>query len=197
MALPRVTLVGNSLGGMLALRLALADPGRVSALGLIDSAGLGRGVGLPLRLMTLPGLGELLVAWHRTTLGAWQWVFSLTLQLFAAPWRAPWAWLRQVYCMARSPGYLEATVAAARGELTIRGQRREVILREQLGRLTMPTLVIWGKRDRVLPLRHAWAAVARLPQGTLAIIPGAGHLAHVEQPKKVAAALSHFLAAHG
>ncbi|MCU0494778.1 MAG: alpha/beta fold hydrolase [Chloroflexaceae bacterium] len=191
-----VGLIGNSLGGLLALQLALAEPTRVSAIVLIDSAGLGQSVALPLRLLTLPGVGELVIAWNRTAPGAWQWAFGQGLQLFSMPWRVPWPWLSQLYCMARSPGYLEATVATARGAMTLFGQRPEAILREQLPSIHVPTLVIWGEYDRVLPLRHAHESVARLPQGQLAIIPGAGHLPHVECPAAVAAEIKRFLTVH-
>lgn len=58
----RAALAGNSLGGLVALRLALSDPQRVGSLALIDSAGLGREVTYALRLPTLPGYGELAIS---------------------------------------------------------------------------------------------------------------------------------------
>lgn len=192
LALASVGIVGNSLGGLIALRLALAAPERVTALGLIASAGLGRGVGLPLRLLTLPGVGEFVAAWNRTAFGAWQWTFGMALQLFAAPWRVPWLWLGQSYRMARSAGFLAATVATARSELTLAGQRREQIMREQLDQLSLPTMVVWGRRDRMLPFRHGHAAAASLSHSQFTPIPNAGHLPHVERPAEVAFALSRF-----
>ena len=62
-------MVGNSIGGLAALRLALSEPGKVSALGLMASAGLGQEVTYALRLPTLPGYGEAAVAWGKTPLG--------------------------------------------------------------------------------------------------------------------------------
>jgi 2-hydroxy-6-oxonona-2,4-dienedioate hydrolase len=64
--------VGNSIGGFAALRLALSELSRVGALGLVASAGLGREVTYALRLPTLPGYGEAAVAWGKTPLGAFQ-----------------------------------------------------------------------------------------------------------------------------
>jgi pimeloyl-ACP methyl ester carboxylesterase len=58
LGLERAVVAGNSIGGLTALRLALSEPERVSALGLVASAGLGREVTYALRLPTLPGYGE-------------------------------------------------------------------------------------------------------------------------------------------
>jgi pimeloyl-ACP methyl ester carboxylesterase len=68
----RAAVVGNSLGGLAALRLALSDPSRVVALGLMASAGLGREVSFALRSLTLPGYGEAVIAWGATPLGSVQ-----------------------------------------------------------------------------------------------------------------------------
>lgn len=194
--LDRVSIVGNSLGGLIALQLALSDPARVSSLGLISSAGLGRQVTLAMRLLTLPGLGKLATSWHRTAPGAWQWALNVSLLLFSRPARIRWSWLSQIYHMARMPGYLEATVSAARNELTLKGQREHLILLDALPHVRIPTLVLWGTRDRVIPPHQSQAAVTRLPHGNLAIIPGAGHIPHVECPDLVVSALSRFLPRH-
>ncbi len=61
----RATVVGNSLGGLVALRLALSNPSRVDALGLVDSAGLGWEITPALSLATLPGYGEAAIYWAK------------------------------------------------------------------------------------------------------------------------------------
>jgi 2-hydroxy-6-oxonona-2,4-dienedioate hydrolase len=68
LGLERAALVGNSLGGLVALRLALSEPARVSALGLVASAGLGWAVTYALRLPTLPGYGEAAITWGKRRL---------------------------------------------------------------------------------------------------------------------------------
>ena len=72
------------------------------------------------------------------------------------------------------------------------GGQREVLL-EDLPSLTMPTLVIWGARDRVFPKRQAQIAADRLKERSLAFIPDCGHLPQVERPDRFAAVLSRFL----
>jgi pimeloyl-ACP methyl ester carboxylesterase len=73
--------------------------------------------------------------------------------------------------------------------------QREVML-DRLPELTMPTLVIWGGRDYVLPPSQAQAAVDRLPHGRLALLADCGHLPHVECPDRFATVLSEWLAEH-
>ena len=89
------------------------------------------------------------------------------------------------------PGFLEATLTALRGVLDLCGQQ-EVLL-DKLPGVTLPTLIIWGVRDRVFPSHHARAAAERLPNGQLALIPACGHLPQVEAPERFVAALGSFL----
>ena len=65
---------------------------------------------------------------------------------------------------------------------------------DQLPRITVPTLIIWGERDRVLPKSQARRAVSQLERGTLALIPDCGHLPQVERPDSFVTVLSRFLA---
>lgn len=184
--------IGNSLGGLIALRLAFYRPERVRALVLVDSAGLGREVSLSLRTASLPVWGELAVAWHQTPIGAWQRVWERVVELFAWAPHVPAAWQWEQYWLAQCPGFLPATLAALRGTVDVFGQR-EVLL-EQLPRLAMPTLVVWGEHDSVFPLSQAREAVARLSRGKLAVIPGAGHMPHIEQPEQFVDTVCPFLA---
>jgi pimeloyl-ACP methyl ester carboxylesterase len=70
--------------------------------------------------------------------------------------------------------------------------QREVLV-ERLPSLGVPTLVVWGARDRVFPQSHARGAVVRLREGSLALIPDCGHMPHVECPDRFLAALDGFL----
>jgi len=65
----RAAVIGNSLGGLAGLRLALSEPERVTALGLVSSGGLGREVTYALRSLALPGYGRLAVAWGKSPPG--------------------------------------------------------------------------------------------------------------------------------
>jgi pimeloyl-ACP methyl ester carboxylesterase len=187
----RAGVAGNSFGGLVALHLALSEPERVSALVLVDSAGLGREVNPALVTLTLPGVGELAKALGGTPLGAAQRAFRRALLMFARPWQIPLKWVTGQYKVAQLPNFTEATQESLRNVVGLSGQR-EVFL-DQLPRLQMPTLVVWGIEDRVLPYWQATAAGTRLKKGTLKLIPSCGHLPHVEQPKRFVSILSEFL----
>jgi 2-hydroxy-6-oxonona-2,4-dienedioate hydrolase len=136
----RATVVGNSLGGLAGLRFALAEPERVAALGLVDSAGLGRRVSPALRTLSVLGYGRLTVAWGKRRPGAAQRVLGRAALLFTRPWRVPGEWLKEQYRLARLPGFLEAQLATLRSQVGLRGQR-EVLL-NRLPDLKPPTLVV-------------------------------------------------------
>jgi len=187
----RAAVIGNSFGGLTALHLALSEPGRLLALVLADSAGLGRAVNPALAALTPPGGGDLVKILDKTPLGAYQRALSRALLLFSRPWHIPPRWLKDQYQLAQIPNFMEATLESIRSAVSVVGQR-EVFL-DQLPNLRMPTLIVWGTEDRVIPPWHAGAAVPRLDKGTLKYIPNCGHLPHVEQPKRFVAIVDEFL----
>jgi pimeloyl-ACP methyl ester carboxylesterase len=188
----RAMFVGNSLGGFIALRLALSEPARVTALVLVDSAGLGRAVNPAFTSVNVPGLGEAAMPFWRTPIGAYQRAWGRTALLFAnSPGSVPREWIAEQKRLALSPGYLEAHLNVLRALVSPLGQRE--VLVDLLPALEIPTLVVWGTRDRVFPQSQAREAVSRLQEGTLALIPECGHMPHVECPDHFLAALGQFL----
>lgn len=161
----------------------------------MDSSGLGREINPALIALTLPGSADAAAAWLSTPLGAPQWVAMLASLTFAQPLLASPKWLAQQYSLAQTPGHLQGVVSCLRGELGLAGQRAVVL--DELPRLTMPTLVIWGTNDMVVPRHHAAAAAARLKNCRVVMIPNCGHLPQVERPDVFVTALSQFLAEQG
>jgi pimeloyl-ACP methyl ester carboxylesterase len=191
----RATVIGNSLGGLVGLRLALAEPERVTALGLVSSAGLGREVTYALRSMAVPGYGKLAVAWGKRRPGAAQRALGRAALVFARPRGAPRKWIKEQYRLARLPGFLEAQLATVRAQVGLKGQRE--VLVDRLAQLERPTMVVWGTRDRVIPYSHAKEAASRLQEGYLELIPECGHLPQVEQPERFVSGLRRFLSEKG
>jgi pimeloyl-ACP methyl ester carboxylesterase len=191
LSIERAALVGNSLGGLTALRLALAEPARVKALILVDSAGLGRAVNPTFTAVNVPGLGEAAIPFWRTSIGAYQRAWGRTALLFARPGNVPREWLAEQRRLALSPGYLEAHLSVLRNQISFGGQRE--VLVDQLPLLKMATLLVWGARDRVFSASQARDALAHLQEDSLALIPNCGHMPHVECPDRFVAALEGFL----
>ncbi len=187
----RTAVIGNSLGGLIALRLALSESSRISALALIDSAGLGREVSSALKWPALPGYGEAAITLSKTPLGATQRAWLRIPLLFARPERVPPEWIEEQYRLSQLPGFSQAVVAALRAQVDPGGQR-EVLL-DRLPSLEIPTLVVWGESDRIFPVSQARDAVAHLREGSLELVPDCGHLPHVERPERFVAALDRFL----
>lgn len=192
LGLSQVTLVGNSHGGLIALRVALATQDRVVALCLVDSAALGRETHPLLVMLALPMVGEAISLWCTTPWGAPQWTWMLASITFSQPQRIPLSWYANASRLARLQGHvMGGVVAPVRGQLGLTGQR-EVLL-GGLFDLEIPTLVIWGVDDQVVPSYHGIAAARQLRRGKLVVIPDCGHLPHVEQPESFNAALAEFM----
>jgi pimeloyl-ACP methyl ester carboxylesterase len=191
----RATFVGNSLGGLIALRLALSEPARVTSLVLVDSAGLGREVNPAFTSVNVPGIAEAAMPFWRTPPGAYQRALGRTVLLFAhPPGSVPREWLVEQCRLALLSGYLEAHVSVLRALVSPLGQRE--VLADRLPSLKTPTLVVWGARDRVFPQSQAREAVAHLSGGSLVLIPDCGHMPHVECPDRFLAVLGEFLGGH-
>ena len=88
--------------------------------------------------------------WAKTSPGAAERALRRGLLLFARPWQIPPKWLENQYRLAQMPNFMEATLASLRATVSVAGQRE--VLVDQLPRLMMPTLIVWGVEDRVFPL---------------------------------------------
>ncbi len=141
--------------------------------------------------LSSPGGGELAKTLDKTHLGAAQRSFRRALLLFARPWQIPWKWVKDQYKLAQLPNFTDATLSSLRTTVRATGQR-EVLL-DRLPQLQMPTLIVWGIEDRVLPYWQAEDALTRLQKGSLELISNCGHLPHVEQPKRFVSTLGEFL----
>jgi 4,5:9,10-diseco-3-hydroxy-5,9,17-trioxoandrosta-1(10),2-diene-4-oate hydrolase len=163
----------------------------VKSLVLIGSAGLGVEVTPVLRWITTPFQGDIAAAWGKTALGSIQRVAMRIPLLFGNPLRVPAWWILEQTRLAQRPGFLRANLDALRALVDLRGQR--VVLLDRLPDLELPTLLIWGGNDSVLPLRHAQMALSRLPMGSLEVIPVCGHMPHVEWADRCGKILDGFL----
>lgn len=187
----RATVGGNSIGGLISLNLRLQQPHVVTRLLLIDAAGLGHAVNPVLGLETLPGLGETAVSMALMPGGPQMRAAFRAQNLFAQPVRVPpeW-WLDQLRWGSGRP-ILAASLACKRAILDAAGQHHLVV--DRLPELTLPTLVVWGALDQVVPVVQAHAAARLLPDCRLAVLRTVGHVPHVEAPEALLVPLLRFL----
>ncbi len=187
----RATVGGNSIGGLIPIHLALQQRHRVARLVLVDSAGLGNAVNPVLSLETLPMVGETAVGLALTPGGPQLRAAARAQNLFAQPLRVPpeW-WLDQLRWGSGRP-LLAASLACKRAIMDGAGQFHLVL--DRLPELTVPTLVMWGALDQVVPLVQGQAAARLLPDCRLEVLPTTGHVPHVESPDALLVPLLRFL----
>jgi len=188
----RATVVGHSLGGGIAMQFAYQFPERVERLVLISSGGLGREVHPILRASTLPG-SEIVLAllgrrWLRTTGGA----VGATLGRLGLRAGEDLAGVAAGIASLGDADARGAFVHTARAAIDPGGQRVSATDRLYLA-AHLPTLIVWGERDPIIPAAHGEAAHAAIPGSRLEIFAGAGHFPHREQPVRFVSLVEDFV----
>jgi pimeloyl-ACP methyl ester carboxylesterase len=188
----RATVVGHSLGGGIAMQFAYQFPERVERLVLISSGGLGREVHPILRASTLPG-SEIVLAllgrrWLRTTGGA----VGATLGRLGLRAGEDLAGVAAGIASLGDADARGAFVHTARAAIDHGGQRVSATDRLYLA-AHLPTLIVWGERDPIIPAAHGDAAHAAIPGSRLEIFAGAGHFPHREQPVRFVSLVEDFM----
>jgi len=184
--LPRVVLGGNSLGGEVAWRTASLAPERVAALVLVDSSGLAftpESIPLGFMLARLPVVGRI------------------------SEWLLPREVIEQsVASVYGDASRIKPELVERYFELTLReGNRRALRQRirqleqemghgsERLARLTQPTLILWGGRDRLIPPAVGEQLAQAIPGSQRVVFPALGHVPHEEDPAATVVPVKVFL----
>lgn len=185
-----VHVMGNSLGGAVALQLQAIEPQRVATLVLVNAAGFGREVTPMLRLVAVPLLGRAMTA-RTTPKGA----LLAERMSFADPALATPERVEHALAIARQPGAGIVMHEVARALGTFFGLREEwrQTLLTTIERNPRPTLVVWGDKDRVLPVKHLDAARRQLPHAATHVFAGVGHMPQIERPDEFAALVHDFI----
>ena len=184
-------MVGNSLGGAVSMRLAVDAPHRVRSLVLVDSAGFGREVALPVRLMSVRPIGKVLLG--KPSLDATR---RLELSLFHNPEFVTDERVQLAYGLTSQPHSTEVFLNTAAVLGTIRGAREEW-RRELIDGLTarpVPTLVVWGEQDKIFPVEQLAAAGTLLPHARTHAFPNTGHFPQIERAEDFADLITGFWA---
>ena len=190
----RATFVGHSLGGGVAMQLAYQFPERCERLVLVSSGGLGREVHLVLRAAALPGAEFVLPVLVQPGLlraGAAIGTFLGRLGLQPAPDLAEFA---RGYGSLGDIEARHAFIQTLRGVIDAGGQR--VSARDRLYLAAeVPSLIIWGERDRIIPVTHGRDAHAEMPGSYFLEIRGAGHFPQLDRPRDFVEAVISFVEA--
>ncbi|OLF81159.1 alpha/beta hydrolase [Maricaulis sp. W15] len=180
--IPEATLVGNSLGGLASWRLAVAHPDRVNRLVLLAPGGYSiNGVTEEPVAVPMPVRFYLTQAPQPV-------IHAATQALFGDAARMPEGMSDRVYALMQGDGVGEAMI-----------ERLEVFTLPEpsadLARIDVPTLILWGEADRVVPPSLGPLMAATIPQAQLITYPGLGHVVHEEAPDQTVADMRAFLAA--
>jgi pimeloyl-ACP methyl ester carboxylesterase len=162
-------LVGHSLGGGIAGTYAINYPQRVKKLVLVDSLGLGKEIAVWARVSCWM-LGSTI----KTVLKGVRWLVKLLY--------SPVESLRAI------SGF---NVGVGRSMMTLQGQRINVV--DGLSQLMIPTLVVWGDQDPVVPVSHGYSAATVIPNCELEVFRDCGHSVHIQRSQEFSQALVGFL----
>lgn len=173
----RVSLVGQSLGGGIALHYALQFPQKMKKLVLVGSAGLGKEVIWTLRLMSLPLVGELFSYPSRKGIEIF---FKLAVRNRALITRD---FVELYYDIFSRPGFQKFLLMMLRQIVDIHGAREEILdpIMNNLSKIAQPVLIIWGEKDGVLPIKHGYLGKEKLPNAKLKVMEGCGHIPFFEK----------------
>jgi pimeloyl-ACP methyl ester carboxylesterase len=189
----RVTVIGQSLGGGVAMQLAYQFPERCERLVLVNSGGLGREVTFYLRMLTVPGFeslfplfctprlrdaGSLVATWLRRA-GVSSTPASQEI------WRS--------YASLADDANRRAFFRGLHEVIDFSGQAVSA-LRRLYRAAQLPTLIIWGAEDPFIPVQHGIEAQRAIPGSRLEIFEGVGHYPHCEAPERFVAVLVDFIA---
>jgi len=176
----KASLVASSFGGAIALLTAVMYPEKVERLVVVGSAGFGREIAWTLRAMSLPLIGEILTYPSR------QGVRAFFRQAVYNPAVITSSFVNLYYGYFASPGFREYLLKLVRMMVDIHGVKAELVgpavwnLRD----ITQPTLILWGDRDRIIPVELAYFAKKRIRGSELHIFKDCGHIPFYERPEE-------------
>ena len=190
---PKATVVGHSLGGGIAMQFAYQFPDRISRLVLVDTGGIGREVNPALRAATLPGAEYVLPILFTPTLHD----AGLKVRNFLAGiglrGSADVEGVAEGFASLTEADARRAFINTVRSVIDPTGQRVSAADRLYLTR-DIPSLIVWGDRDRIIPASHADLAHELMPGSRLEIFPGAGHFPFNDDPDRFIEVLERFIA---
>ena len=189
----QATVVGHSYGGGVAMQFAYQFPERCERLVLVGSGGLGREVNPLLRALALPGAEHVLRLFCRVSRSdAGRRLVRFAGRVGFRPTAAATE-IGRAYSSLSDPHVRTAFFGTLRAVIDCDGQRVSANDRLPLA-AEVPTLIVWGGADPIIPVQHAHQAHATIAGSRLEVFEGVGHFPHCEVPERFASAVSDFVA---
>jgi pimeloyl-ACP methyl ester carboxylesterase len=185
------SVVGHSLGGGIAMQFAYQFPERCDRLVLVSSGGLGEEVHPLLRAATLPG-SELVLPLlaHPRVLEVGS-LIPRALGRIGLRTRIDLTEMARGYQSLSNAEARHAFIHTVRSVIDARGQRINACDRLYLAS-KMPSLIVWGRHDRIIPVEHAQPAHELMPGSRLELFDDSGHFPHLDDPLRFARTLESF-----
>src|SRR5205823_14329346 len=187
----RASVVGHSLGGGIAMQFAYQFPERCERLVLVSSGGLGADVHPLLRAATLPGSEFVLPLLAHPRVVDIASVIRRALGRIGLRTRVDLEEMARGYQSLSNADARSAFIHTLRAVIDPTGQRINASDRLYLA-AKMPSLIIWGRRDRIIPVEHAQPAHEAMPGSRLELFDESGHFPHLDDPVRFARTLEAF-----
>lgn len=188
LGLEKVNMIGQSLGGGISLLYAIENPDRVNKLILVDSAGLGREMTLPMRLGSI----SLLSRWFKVSKPVLE---ALIKRLVYNPEVITSGLVDLYYKLLSQPDAMRTISRVLSSVANLAGAKKDVLglIRDRLDTIKSPTLIVWGKEDRILPLEHGIHGQQQIAGSRLYVFEQCGHIPNLEKPQEFNEAVLKFL----
>ncbi len=194
LGIDKVTVVGHSFGGGVAMQFGYQFPERTERLFMVDPGGLGRevtplirmlalpGFDLALTMLTLPGVVELNTG-----------VLRLLHRTVGRKETRDFDEVADIVASFKDAGKRRAVRRLVTNSIDLHGQ---VVTMRDRAYLTeaMPLCVVWGEDDMVIPAKHAGIVATLAPEARVVVIPNAGHFPHRDHPVQFVTLLDDFMA---
>ncbi|MGY2702942.1 pimeloyl-ACP methyl ester carboxylesterase [Nocardioides sp. HB32] len=192
LGIDKATVIGHSFGGGVAMQFAYQFPERTERLMLVASGGLGPDVSPAIRAISTPGFHQVMSV---LTLPGIRHAGKAGLRALSATGLSLTRDLDEVaeiYDTFRDPQARHAVRHVVRAVVDWQGQIVTMADRAYLTE-AMPMWVVWGRNDRVIPVRHANAAAQLAPNARVEVIPDSGHFPHKDHPQRFARIVNDFI----
>ncbi|NUR06396.1 MAG: alpha/beta fold hydrolase [Nocardioidaceae bacterium] len=195
LGIDKVTVVGHSFGGGVAMQFAYQFPERTERMVLVAPGGLGPEVSPAIRAITLPGFHQ---AMGVVTLPGVRQLTTTGMRMLARSGLSQARDLDEVAEVVDSFRDPRARAAIRHVVSAVVDWRGQIVTMTDRAYLTqaMPMCVVWGTEDAVIPAKHARVAAELAPGAVVEVIPNAGHFPHKDHPQRFVKILDEFCRTH-